>query len=95
MLAEFLDFVPYAFAMKKGWFTVAEFFDDPKEGILESVIASFFKSLCLFPAFNLEDKVRLVGVCIDGPMASCAYDKRRPKVNDNDVMNVIRKATTK
>ena len=66
MLAEFLDFVPYAFAMKKGWFTVAEFFDDPKERILESVVASFFKSLGSFPAFNLEDKVHLVGVGIDG-----------------------------
>ena len=66
MLAECLDFVPYAFAMKKGWFTIAEFFDDPKEHILEFVVASFFKSLGSFPAFNLEDKVHLVGVGIDG-----------------------------
>ena len=66
MLAEFLDFVPYAFAMKKGWFTVAEFFDKHKEGILESIVASFFKSLCLFSAFNLEDKVRLVGWVLMG-----------------------------
>ena len=80
--------------MKKGWFTVAEVFDDAKEGILESVVASFFKSLCLFPAFNLEDKVQLVGVGIDGPMASWAYYKRKSKVNDNDVMNVSRKITT-
>ena len=78
----------------KGWYTVAEFCDDPKEGILESVVASFFKSLCLFPTFNLEDKVRLVGVGIDGPMASWAYYKRRSKVNGNDVMNVSRKITT-
>ena len=80
--------------MKKGWFTVAEVFDDAKEGILESVIASFFKSLCLFPAFNLEDKVQLVGVGIDEPMVSWAYYKRRPKVNGNNVTNVG-KATTK
>ena len=49
----------------------------------------------LFLGFNLEDKVLLVKEGIDGPMASWAYYKRRPKVNDNDVMNVIRKATTK
>ena len=34
MLAEFLDFVPYAFAMKKGWFTVAEFLTILKNAFL-------------------------------------------------------------
>ena len=29
----------------------------------------------------------------DGLMASWAYYRRRPKVNDNDVMNAFRKAT--
>ena len=95
MLAEFLDFCSYAIAMKKGWYTVAEFCDDPKEGILESIVTSFFKSLCLFPTFNLEDKVRLAGVGIDGPMAPWAYYKRRSKVNGNNVTNVVSKATTK
>ena len=64
--------------MKKGWYTVAEFCDDPKEGILESIVTSFFKSLCLFPTFNLEDKVLFEEGGNDGKGPVITY-VRRPR----------------
>ena len=93
MLVEFLDFVPYAFAIKKGWFTVAEFFTILKKEFLNPLLLASSYHYAYFQLSTLRTRFILLGWVLMGHVTSWAYYKRRPEVNDNN--NVISKATTK